>query len=177
MIFRETALKGAFIIDMEKKEDERGFFARAWCRREFESAGLVTELAQSNVAFNRKRGTLRGMHYQAAPDEEVKIVRCTKGAVYDVIIDLRAGSPTHKQWIAVELAEDNYRMLYVPEGFAHGYQTLKDDTEVFYHVSAFYSPASERGVRWDDRAFGIDWPETGEKIISDKDKAWPDYTA
>ncbi len=175
MIFRETELKGAFIIELEKLEDARGFFARAWCQKEFEAHGLTARLVQCNLSFNKKRGTLRGMHYQAAPYEEVKLVRCTRGAVYDVIIDLRPESPTYKQWLGVELTADNYKMLYVPEGFAHGYQTLTDDAEVFYQVSQFYTPASERGVRWDDPAFGIEWPETDTRIISDKDESWPDY--
>src|SRR4030066_1762136 len=148
MIFKETNLKGAFIIELELRKDERGFFARTWCKREFEEHGLVPDIAQSNLSFSKKAGTLRGMHYQVAPFEETKLIRCTKGANYDVIIDLRPSSPTYKQWISMELAEDNYKMLYVPRGFAHGFQTLTDDVEVIYHVSQFYSPESERGVRW-----------------------------
>jgi len=175
MVFKETKLKGSFIIEMEKIEDPRGFFSRAWCKREFELRGLVSTIVQSNVAFNKKRGTLRGMHYQAAPFEETKIVRCNRGIILDVIIDLRPASTTHKQWISVELTEDNYIMLYVPQGFAHGYQTLTDNAEVFYHVSQFYSSSAELGVRWDDPAFNIEWPMTDERIISEKDRSWPDY--
>lgn len=176
MIFKETKLKGAFIIELEKRGDERGFFARAWCKNEFVINGLVSNIAQSNLSFSKKAGTLRGMHYQVAPFEETKLVRCTKGAIYDVIIDLRPSSSTYKQWVAVELTEDNYKMLYVPQGFAHGFQTLTDDVEVFYHVSQFYSPGSERGVRWNDPRFGIKWPHVNIRIISEKDRNWPDYT-
>lgn len=175
MLFKETILKGAFIIELERIEDKRGFFSRTWCKREFEKHGLNKSLVQSNIAFNKKRDILRGMHYQVAPYEEIKLVRCTRGAIYDVIIDLRASSPTYMQWIGVELTEDNYKMFYVPEGFAHGYQTLKDNTEVFYQVSQFYSPKSEQGVKWDDKVFGIKWPETDVRIISEKDKSWPNY--
>jgi dTDP-4-dehydrorhamnose 3,5-epimerase len=174
MNFKETALRGAFIIEIEKKVDERGFFARAWCRKEFEKHGLNTQVVQANVSFNNKKGTLRGMHYQAAPYGEVKLVRCTQGAIYDVIIDLRPDSPTYKQWIGVELTSENYKMLYVPENFAHGFQTLEDNTEVTYQVSQFYSPGSERGARYNDPAFGIQWP-VEVRVISDKDKSWPDY--
>ncbi len=175
MIFKKTGLEGAFIIEPERIEDTRGFFARAWCKNEFNTHGLNSRLVQCNIAFNKTQGTLRGMHYQATPHEEIKLVRCTKGAIYDVIVDLRPGSPTHVKWIGVELTEQNHKMLYVPEGFAHGYQTLTDNTEVFYQVSQFYSPESERGVRWDDPAFGIKWPETDNLVISEKDKNWPDY--
>lgn len=176
MIFKETNLKGAFVIELEKRVDERGFFARAWCRREFEAYGLDTGLVQSNLSFSKKAGTLRGMHYQAAPFEETKLVRCIRGAIYDVIIDLRPNSPTYKQWIAVELTEDNGRMLYVPKGFAHGFQTLVNNVEVFYHVTQFYTPEAERGLRWNDPQFGIKWPEVEHRIISEKDRSWPDYT-
>lgn len=175
MIFKETNLKGAFVIELEKRADERGFFARAWCKREFEARGLEINLVQSNLSFSKKAGTLRGMHYQAAPFEETKLVRCIRGAIYDVIIDLRPDSPTYKQWLAVELTEDNYRMLYVPKGFAHGFQTLVDNVEVFYHVTQFYTAEAERGVRWDDPLFGIKWPEIKKRIISEKDRNWPDY--
>ncbi len=175
MIFNETKLKGAFIIELEKLEDERGFFARTWCKDEFEAQGLNTRLVQINVAFNKKRGTIRGLHYQVSPYEETKLIRCTKSAIYDVIIDLRASSHTYKQWIGVELTQDNYRMLYVPEGFAHGYQTLQDNTEVAYQVSQSYAPNSEQGVRWDDPAFNIAWPETEKRIITEKDQSWADY--
>jgi len=175
MIFRETKLAGAFIIELEKLEDERGFFARAWCQREFEAQGLVSRFVQCNVSYNKKKGTLRGMHYQVAPYEEVKLVRCTRGAIYDVIIDLRPDSPTYTQWLGVELTADNYRMLYVPEGCAHGYQTLTDNAEVFYQVSQFYAPQCERGVRWNDPAFNIQWPIDHPIILSEKDQRWPDF--
>jgi dTDP-4-dehydrorhamnose 3,5-epimerase len=175
MIFQETKLKGAFIIEVERIEDERGFFARAWCRNEFRPHGLESQLAQSNISFNWKKGTLRGMHFQVAPHEEVKLVRCTRGAIYDVIIDLRPNSPTYKQWIGVELTATNHRMLYVPKGFAHGYQTLENDSEVFYQASEFYAPECERGIRWNDPAFGIDWPDAETRVISSKDAHWPDY--
>lgn len=156
MIFTETKLQGAFIIEPERLEDERGFFARTWCRREFELHGLNSKLMQCNTSFNKKKGTLRGMHYQA-PHEEVKLVRCTRGAIYDVIIDLRSDSPTFKQWVAVELTVNNHRMLYIPERFAHGFQTLEDNTEVFYQMSEFYYSECAKGLRWDDPAFEIKW--------------------
>ena len=175
MIFKETKLKGAFLIEVKKLEDNRGFFGRAWCQKEFKEHSLVTDLAQMNVAFNNKNGILRGMHYQAAPYEEVKLVRCTRGAVYDVIIDLRPNSDTYKQWIGVELTADNYRMLYVPAGFAHGYQTLTDNSEIFYLVSEYYKATAEKGVRWDDSAFNIEWPSVSKRIISEKDSRWPDF--
>ena len=175
MIFRETKLAGAFIIDLEKREDERGFFARAWCEKEFAEHGLATRLVQCNLSYNARPGTLRGMHYQVAPHEETKLVRCFRGAIFDVIIDLRRDSKTYKQWVGVELSADNRRALYVPEGFAHGYQTLTPDAETFYQVSEFYAPEAERGVRWNDPAFGIKWPETPERVISEKDTAFPDY--
>lgn len=175
MIFTETELAGAFMIDLEPRVDERGFFARAWCQTEFEQHGLSTEVVQCNVAYNHTKSTLRGMHYQAAPHAEVKLVRCTRGAVYDVIVDLRPDSPTYLGWIGVELSADNRRMLYVPEGFAHGYQTLEDQTETYYQVSAAYEAGAERGLRWDDPSVGIAWPDAEQRIISAKDRAWPDY--
>ena len=174
MIFTETQLKGAYIVEIKKLKDNRGFFARAWCQKEFEEHGLTPRVVQANVSSNKKKGTLRGMHYQIAPYEETKLVRCTRGAIYDVIIDLRPDSPTFKQWIGVELTEKNYKMLYVPENFGHGFQTLDDNTEVTYQVSQFYAPGSESGIRWDDSAFGIEWP-LEVQVISDKDKNWPDY--
>jgi dTDP-4-dehydrorhamnose 3,5-epimerase len=176
MRFSPTALSGAYIIDLQPHQDERGFFARTWCQQEFAKYGLNPQLAQCNVALSHRAGTLRGMHYQVSPHEEAKLVRCTKGALYDVIIDLRPHSPTYLQWIGVELTAGNHRMLYVPEGFAHGYQTLCDETEVFYQVSQFYQPGAEQGVRWNDPAFGIDWPETSDCTISDKDRHWPDFS-
>ncbi len=174
MIFTETKLKGAFIIEAERLEDERGFFARTWCQREFAKHGLNARLAQCSVSFNRKRGTLRGMHYQIAPHEETKVVSCIKGAVYDVIIDLRRDSPTFTQWLAVELTCDNRKMVYIPAGFAHGFQTLEDDTEVFYQISEFYAAEYARGVRWNDPAFFIPWPEA-QRILADRDKNYPDF--
>ncbi len=173
MKFIETELKGAYLIELEPIEDERGFFARSWCQKEFVKHNLTPNLVQCNISFNHKQGTLRGMHYQEKPHEEVKLIRCTSGAIYDVIIDLRQDSSTFKQWAAVELTADNRKMLYVPEGMAHGFQTLQDNTEVFYQMSAFYHPESARGVRWDDPAFQIDWPEK-KPIISLKDSQYPD---
>lgn len=174
MIFNETKLKGAYIIEIEPIEDDRGFFARSFCRKEFEQYGLNLCIVQCNISFNKKKGTLRGMHYQAVPHEEAKLVSCTKGSIYDVIIDLRSGSPTYCRWISVEISAENRKMLYIPEGFAHGFQTLEDDTEVFYQMSEFFHPESARGVRWDDPVFGIEWPEQGFKIISEKDLEYPD---
>jgi dTDP-4-dehydrorhamnose 3,5-epimerase len=175
MIFTETKLRGACVINIERRDDERGFFARAWCQEEFEARGLSTHLVQANIAFSKRAGTLRGLHYQVKPHEEVKLVRCTRGAVYDVIVDLRPESSTYLHWVSVELTADNRTMLYVPEGFLHGYQTLTDSTEVLYQVSHMYSPESERGVRWDDPAIGIEWPKIDTRIISEKDKSWPNY--
>jgi dTDP-4-dehydrorhamnose 3,5-epimerase len=174
MVFTETELRGAFIIDVERVEDERGFFARSWCQREFEAYGLYTQWVQCNVSFNKQKGTLRGMHYQAAPYAEVKLVRCTMGAIYDVIIDLRPDSPTFKRWLAAELTMHNRRMLYIPEGFGHGFQTLEGNTEVFYQMSQFYAPEYARGVRWDDPAFKITWPAE-KRIISERDRGLPDF--
>lgn len=175
MIFTPTELDGAYVVDLEPREDERGFFARAWAQDEFGAHGLSTDVVQANIAFNRRKGTLRGMHFQREPHAEAKLVRCTRGALYDVIVDLRPGSPTQARWIGVELTADNRRMLYVPEGFAHGYQTLVDDTEAHYQVSAAYAPDAEGGVRWDDPAFGIEWPDPDPSVMSDKDRSWPDY--
>lgn len=175
MIFEETRLEGAFVIHIEKHEDERGFFARAWCQKEFAAHGINLQFCQANLAASRNKGTLRGMHYQVAPNQEAKLVRCTKGALYDVIIDLRPDSKTYGKWFGIELSTVNHKMLYVPENFAHGYQTLENDTEVFYLVTAFYSPAHEKGLRWDDPAFGINWPQKENLIISEKDQNWPDY--
>lgn len=176
MKFTETQLKGAYIIEIEKLTDERGFFARAWCRNEFEAQGLNPELVQTNVSYNIKKGTLRGMHYQVKPYEETKLVRCTRGAIYDVIIDLRPDSSTYKKCFGLELTAGNYKMLYVPENFGHGFQALADDTEVTYQVSQFYTPGAEKGIRWDDPAFGIDWPFP-VSVISQKDSNWPYFTA
>ena len=169
MIFTETKLNGAFIIDIEPRDDERGFFARSWCADEIEKQGLNKRLVQCNISYNKTRGTLRGMHYQVAPFAEAKVVRCTMGAIFDVIIDLRRDSPTFKQWTSVELTAENRRALYVPEDFAHGFQTLTNNAEVFYQMSEFYHSECARGVRWDDPAFGVKWPITNV-IISKKDK-------
>jgi dTDP-4-dehydrorhamnose 3,5-epimerase len=174
MIFKETKLKGAYIIEIELMEDERGFFARSFCVKEFKEYGLNPNIAQCNISYNEKKGTLRGMHYQVAPHEEVKLVRCTMGAIYDVIIDLRPDSSTFKQWIAVGLSKENHQMLYVPEGFAHGFQTLEDRTEVLYQISEFHHPEWARGVRWNDPTFGIFWPVNVE-IISVGDQQYPDF--
>jgi dTDP-4-dehydrorhamnose 3,5-epimerase len=176
MKFFETNLPGAFIIDIDKMEDERGFFARSWCEREADLYGLNPQWRQCNISFNRHKGTLRGMHFQAAPFEEAKLVRCTKGAIYDVIIDLRSNAPSYRKWAAVELTEENRRMLYVPEDFAHGFLTMKDNTEVFYQMSEFYAPNSARGIRWNDPAFGISWPAE-INVISDRDNSYPDFVA
>lgn len=170
----KTMLKGAFVIEPERIEDERGFFARTFCRREFDARGLNSNLRQCSVSFNRKRGTLRGMHYQVAPHGEAKLVHCTRGAIYDVIVDLRAESGTFRQWVAVELSADNRLMLYIPEGLAHGFQTLRDETEAFYQISEFYSPEHALGVRWNDRAFAIEWPIVNP-IISARDRSHPDF--
>jgi dTDP-4-dehydrorhamnose 3,5-epimerase len=166
---------GAFVIEPEPAWDERGFFARTWCRREWRERGLTAELAQCSISYNARAGTVRGMHYQAGAHAEAKLVRCTRGRIYDVVVDLRSGSPTFTQWTAVELGADDRRMVYVPEGCAHGFQTLTDATEVFYQISAFYEPASQRGVRWDDPAFGIVWPEAPSRVISSRDRAFPDF--
>ena len=175
MIFKETKLPEAFIIEVQRLEDERGFFGRSFCRNEFAGRGLNPEVAQCNISFNRNAGTLRGMHYQSAPHAEDKLIRCTRGKLYDVIVDLRPESPTFKQWIAVELTGDSLRMLYVPKGCAHGFQTLEDNTEIFYQMSEFYHPESACGVRWNDPAFGIQWPAGVPVILSERDRHWPDY--
>lgn len=174
MKFTETELSGAFIVDLEPRGDERGLFARTFCQREFERYRLSPRVVQCNLAFNDYRATLRGMHYQAPPHQETKLVRCTSGAIFDVIIDLRRKSPTFCHWFGIELSSNNRRMLYVPEGFAHGYVTLTHNSEVFYQVSEFYTPQSERGVRWDDPVFGIRWP-IQPQVISDKDRNHPDF--
>jgi dTDP-4-dehydrorhamnose 3,5-epimerase len=174
MIFTETKLKGAYVIAIEPREDERGFFARSWCEDEFKRHGLNPRLTQCNISFNKKGGTLRGMHYQVSPFVEAKVVRCTMGAIYDVVIDLRTDSPTFKQWVAFELSAENRSSLYVPENFAHGYQTLKDNTEVFYQMSEFYHPECACGVRWDDPAFGVVWPAVSH-IISRQDGEYADF--
>jgi len=172
MIFTETALKGAYTIDLEPHADARGFFARAFCRREFEAHGLNPLIAQANLAFNRSKGTLRGMHFQFPPAAETKVVRCTRGAILDIIVDLRPESPTYLQHIAAELTEDNHRALYVPERFAHGYQVLEDKTETSYQVGEFYTPGTEGGLLYNDPALGLSWP-LPMTVISEKDQVWP----
>jgi dTDP-4-dehydrorhamnose 3,5-epimerase len=176
MIFRKIKLNRAFIIETEKLEDERGFFARSWCQQEFQKYGLNSNLVQCNISYNKTKGTVRGMHYQIEPYPEAKLVRCTQGAICDVIVDLRPSSPTFKQWIAVKLTAKNYKMLYIPEGFAHGFQTLEDNTEVFYQMSEFYHPECARGIRWDDPSFNIEWPLRQNLIISEKDLSYPNFS-
>lgn len=171
MIFTETKLNGAFIIDIERHIDSRGFFARAFCQRELKEHELNPVIAQANTAFNRRKGTMRGMHFQFPPVAETKLVRCTRGAILDIIIDLRPESPTYLQHVAVELTEDNHRALYVPERFAHGYQVLVDNTETSYQVGAFYSPGSESGLLYDEVRLGLKWP-LPVSVISDKDQGW-----
>ncbi|MCI0547652.1 MAG: dTDP-4-dehydrorhamnose 3,5-epimerase [Candidatus Rokubacteria bacterium] len=174
MIFTETAIGGAFVIEPERLEDQRGFFARTWCAREFEAHGLEARLVQCSISFNKRKGTLRGMHYQIPPAAESKLVRCTAGAIFDAIIDLRPGSPSFARHIAVVLSAENRAMLYIPAGVAHGFQTLADDTEIFYQMSEFHAPEQARGVRWDDTAFGIRWPED-TRIIAERDRTYPDF--
>lgn len=176
MIFKETEIGGAYIIEPEKFEDERGFFARGFCEKEFDEHGIEFKPVQANIGYNNKKNTLRGMHIQVGPHAESKLVRCTKGSLFDVILDLRKDSPTYKKWTGAELTAENRRMLYLPAGCAHGYQTLVDDTEVFYMVSAFYAPGFEKGVRWNDPLFNIQWKEHSDLIISEKDMMWADYT-
>lgn len=173
MKFTELDIAGVYLITLEPYRDERGFFARAWCRHEFEEHGLAPHVAQVNVSYNKHAGTLRGMHYQMPPYGETKLVRCTRGAIYDVVIDMRPDSPSFRSWVGAELTADNRQMLYVPENFAHGFITLTDNTEITYQVSQFYTPEAERGVRYDDPAFGIEWP-VPIRVVSEKDKNWPD---
>ena len=175
MIFRETKLPGVFEIEVEPKTDDRGFFARTWCRKEFADRGLNANVVQCSVSFNSRKGTLRGMHYQLEPQVETKLVRCTSGAIYDVALDLRPESPTFKEWVAVVLAAENRKALYVPEGCAHGFLTLEDETEVFYQMSEFHNVELARGVRFDDPEFSIHWPEKIE-VISERDRNYPDFT-
>ena len=174
VIFRALSVAGAFLLDLERREDERGFFARTWCEQEFAAHGAPPRWVQCSTSFNRRRGTLRGMHYQAAPHEEVKLVRCIRGAIYDVLLDLRPDSPTFRGWAAAELTAENRTQLFVPAGVAHGFQTLEDESEVFYQISEFYRPESARGVRWDDPAFGIPWP-LGPRFISERDQQYADW--
>ena len=172
MKLAQTPLAGLYVIELDRLADERGFFARSFCAREFAALGLDARVAQCNVSFNEKRGTLRGLHFQIAPHEEAKLVRCSRGAIYDVAVDIRPASPTYTRWYATELTADNRRMLFIPGGFAHGFQTLADATEVFYQMSEFYHPESARGLRFDDPSLGISWP-LADPIMSDKDRTYP----
>ena len=174
MIFSEMELCGAYLVDIESMHDERGFFARSWCGDEFEAHGLNPALVQCNISYNKKKGTLRGMHFQIAPHEEAKLVRCVRGAIYDVIVDLRPDSSTYCCWQGVELNEENRRALYVPEGFAHGFYTLADDTEISYQMSSRFVPGSSAGIRWDDPAIAIQWPEQ-PTCMSEKDRSYPGF--
>jgi dTDP-4-dehydrorhamnose 3,5-epimerase len=175
MTFTELALPGAWLVDCDVFADERGAFARAWMPEEFQAQGLETRFVQGSIATTRRRGTIRGLHWQVAPAEQIKIVRVTRGAVFDCLVDLRPDSPSFCRWAGVELTADNRRLLYVPAGFAHGYQTLSDDSDVFYFASAPYSPAHEAGARWDDPAFGVEWPLGPPSVISPRDAAFPDF--
>jgi dTDP-4-dehydrorhamnose 3,5-epimerase len=174
LIFEETSLAGVFMIEPERFEDVRGFFSRTWSEREFTEQGLNSRILECNISFNRKKGTLRGMHYQAASFGQTKLVRCTQGAIFDVAIDLRPSSPTYTQWVGVELSARNRAMLYIPEEFAHGFQTLEDNSEVLYQMSQVFAPESARGVRWNDSAFGIEWP-LEDPIIIERDAQYPDF--
>ena len=174
MIFRSTNLAGAFVIELQEHTDERGFFARSWCSEEFKAHGLNPRLVQCNISFNRAKGTLRGMHYQGEPFAEAKLVRCTRGSLFDVAIDLRPASPTYGSVLSEVLSEDNRFAMYIPEGCAHGFQTLEDDTEIFYQMSEFYSPEHQTGVRYDDPAFGIRWP-LANPIMNARDRTLPRF--
>jgi dTDP-4-dehydrorhamnose 3,5-epimerase len=175
MIFTPTRLDGAFLIDVERHSDERGFLARTFCEQEFAEHDLSMRIVQSSTIHSPRHHTLRGLHYQASPHAEVKLVRCTRGSIFLVMVDLRTRSATRNRWLGVELSASNERLAYVPEGFAQGYQTLEDDTEVLYQMSHRYVPEAACGIRWDDPAFAIDWPAAEERIISERDRAWPDY--
>ena len=174
MIFTETKLKGAFIIELEKLEDERGFFARTWDQKLFEENGLNSRIVQCSISFNKLKGTIRGLHFQIPPHEEAKLVSCIKGKIFDVIVDLRSSSDTYKKWFSIELNDQNKKMLYIPEGFAHGFQTLEDNTLVYYQISEIYSPEHARGVRWDDNTFQIEWP-LKKTVISKKDSSYQSF--
>lgn len=174
MVFLGTKLPGVFEIRIEPRHDERGFFARTWCKQEFESQGLNSKLVQCSMSFSRRKGTLRGLHYQIAPHEEVKLIHCSRGAIYDVVLDLRRESPTFKDWVAAMLTLEKRNMMYVPEGCAHGFLTLEDESEVTYQMSEFWNAESARGVRWNDPAFQIQWPAKVE-VISERDRTYPDF--
>jgi dTDP-4-dehydrorhamnose 3,5-epimerase len=177
MIFKETEIPGVFLVESEPHTDKRGTFTRIWDMAELAAHGLEAAPKQWSLSSNTRAGTLRGLHYQAEPHAEAKLVRCIRGALYDVVLDLRRDSPTFKGWLAVELRAGDARALYIPEGLAHGFQTLEDDTEVLYAISAHYEASASRGVRWDDPAFGIEWPAADSRIISEKDRSWPDFTS
>jgi dTDP-4-dehydrorhamnose 3,5-epimerase len=177
MRFTESPVVGAYVVEPEPRGDERGVFSRVWCQREFAERGLNGAFVQCNDSFSASRGTLRGLHYQTPPHQEAKLARCVRGAVFDVLVDLRSDSPTYRQWFGAELTADNRKMLYVPEGCAHGYLTLMDNSEVMYEVTSFYHPEAERGIRWNDPQFAIAWPNGGPRTVSAKDQAWPDYTS
>lgn len=170
MIFKETGLKGAYVIELEPHLDERGYFARSYCQREFEEHGLKFRPVQSNFSYSKKKGTLRGIHFQLAPYEETKLISCVRGAIYDVIVDIRPDSPTLNRWFAVELTPENYKMIYVPGGFAHGFQTLVDNTTVLYLMSEFYNQEYASGVKWNDPKFGIRWPKVRKRVMSLQDQ-------
>jgi dTDP-4-dehydrorhamnose 3,5-epimerase len=174
MNFIKTEIEGLYVVELNKLGDERGFFARAWCEKEFAEKNLTSRMVQANTSYSKNKGTLRGLHYQVSPHEEAKLMRCIKGAIFDVAVDLRPDSGTYKKWFGIELTESNRRMLFIPEGFAHGYQTLVEDTEVFYMSSAFYASEAERGLRWNDPAIAIKWPIIENLNITDKDKSWLD---
>ncbi|NOR64596.1 MAG: dTDP-4-dehydrorhamnose 3,5-epimerase [Candidatus Scalindua sp.] len=174
MNFIKTEIEGLYVVELNKLGDERGFFARAWCEKEFAGKNLTSRMVQANTSYSKNKGTLRGLHYQVSPHEEAKLMRCIKGAIFDVAVDLRPDSGTYKKWFGIELTESNRRMLFIPEGFAHGYQTLVEDTEVFYMSSAFYASEAERGLRWNDPAIAIKWPITENLNITDKDRSWVD---
>jgi dTDP-4-dehydrorhamnose 3,5-epimerase len=175
MKFVETKLKGALLVEPERFEDERGFFARSWSQREFATHGLNSNLVECDISFNGRKGTLRGLHLQSAPHAQAKLVRCTMGSIYDVIVDLRSSSPTYKKWYSVELTSENRLMLYIPEGCAHGFQTLKDDSEVLYQMSAYYAPTYAQGIRWNDPAFAVEWPDATAPIMNARDREYPDF--
>lgn len=174
MTFLETKIPDAFLIALDTSEDERGFFARTFCENEFRARGLDPRIAQCSISFNKRKGTLRGMHYQVSPHAEAKLVRCARGTIYDVIVDIRESSPTYRQWEGIELSATNGKMLYIPKGVAHGFQTLEDNSEVFYQISELYHPESARGFAWNDHAFAITWPLT-LTAISDKDRSYPAF--
>lgn len=176
MIFSETIIPGAYIIDLERREDDRGFFARGWCQKEFEAKGLFGGVAQVNISYNKTKHTLRGFHYQTSPHQEDKLLRCTRGAVHDIVVDLRRDSPTYKQHVSLRLDADSHRMILVPKGCANAFLTLEDETEVTYLVSEFYTPAVEAGIRWNDPAFHFDWPVSTPAVISPKDQEWPNFS-